>query len=40
MPALVPPLENLEDEDVDSYFQGLSSDSEYDEISKDEELED
>ena len=40
MPALVPPPENLKDEDVDSYFQGLSSDSEYDEISEDEELED
>ena len=40
MPALVPPLENLKDEDVDNYFQGLSSDSEYDEISEDEELED
>jgi len=40
MPALVPPPENLKDEDVDNYFQGLSSDSEYDEISEDEELED
>ena len=40
MPVLVPPPENLKDEDVDNYFQGLSSDSEYDEISEDEELED
>ena len=40
MPTLVPPPENLKDEDVDDYFQGLSSDSEYDEISEDEELED
>ena len=39
MPALPPP-ENLKDEDVVNYFQGLSSDSEYDEISEDEELED
>ena len=35
MPALVPPPEHLED--VDNYFEGLSSDSE---ISEDEELED
>ena len=40
MPAIVPPPENLKDEDVDNYFQALSSDSEYDEISEDEELED
>lgn len=40
MPALVSPPKNLKDEDVDNYFQGLSSDSEYDEISEDEELED
>ena len=40
MPALVPPPENLKDEDVDAFFQSLSSDSEYDEISEDEELED
>ena len=40
MPALVPPPENLKDEVVDNYFQGLSSDSEYDEVSEDEELED
>jgi len=40
MPALVPPPENLKDEDVDNYFQGLSSNSECDEISEDEELDD
>ena len=40
MPALVPPLESLKDEDVENYFQALSSDSEYDEISEDEEPED
>ena len=40
MPALVPPLENLKDEDIDIYFQALSNDSEPDEMSEDEELED
>ena len=40
MPALVPPPESLKDEDVENYFQALSSDSEYDEISEDEEPED
>ena len=40
MPALVPPPESLKDEDVENYFQALWSDSEYDEISEDEEPED
>ena len=40
MPALVPPPGNLKDEDVDNYFKDLSSDSEYDEMSEDEQLED
>ena len=39
MPALVPPLESLKDEDIENYFQALSNDSEYDEISEDEEPE-
>ena len=40
MSALVAPPENLKNEDVDNYFKGLSGDSEYDEISEGEELED
>ena len=37
MPALVPPPEDLKDKDVDYYFQRVTSDSECDDISEDEE---
>ena len=36
MPALVLPPEDLKDEDIDNYFQALSSDSEPEEVSEDE----
>ena len=40
MPALVPPPENVQDREVEDYFQDLSSDSDYDEVSEDEDLQD
>ena len=38
MPALVPPPENIQNGEVEDYFQDLSSDSDYDEVSEDEDL--